>query len=261
MVSGMTGRRGLPRGGVAVVVLGALLAIALPSGASARTIPCTPYGAHCYSIAYFTTSSRGQLASEGSGYMFLGCLGVPGQTEGNINTDEMWAVKSEGSWIEAGLITGLTNKGDETLPHFFVSYDRKNLSGENAGTNEVIGSEAPVLTANLVTLKQTSPEKSTTWDGWTAGTGTVEVPSFANKYAAVELQTGLETTEETGWNDAAFTGLAYRNWNGTEYTKEWKYGSGVNSESELDEPAKAGLYFVWEKRNYEADFGQNFHGC
>lgn len=246
-----------------VFALGTAAFMASPADA----YKCEPPGRHCYARAAFSTGG-GQMASEAVSFIYLGCVGVGGQTEGNFNSDEMWAIKGGGSWIEAGIITGdganQENKEegyDYTEPHFFVSYDRTNHEHENAGVNEVVSTtEAPTHTLNEIRLWQSSPEESTTWNGWTAGTGKVPVEGFANRYAATELQVGLETTEEEGWNDAAFADLAYLNWNGDEYTTEWSHGS-YHAERELEGPESAGLYFDWEHKYYEADFGHNNHGC
>jgi hypothetical protein len=197
--------------------------------------------------------------------IYLGCLGVPNGAE-NINTDEMWAVMDDGSWMEAGIITGdVYYAGKVTYddePHFFISDQREHVAGSNAFYNEDVGSEAPTYTLNETFIRQESPEHSTTWKAWTAGTGWAIVPGFYNRYAAVDLKTGLETSENEGWNDAAVAAMEYLNWNGDVYTTEWKYSS-TNAKAEILGPGSGSqqMYFDWEHQNYEADFGYHNHGC
>jgi hypothetical protein len=158
------------------------------------------------------------------------------------------------------MITGLTREGYFSYPHFFIAYDHA-----NTGEFKIkVGSEASAMTANLVYLKQAVPDKSKTWYGWTAGTGTITAENFGNSTAATRAKVGLESTQNGGWNDAAFTGLGYLQPNGNVFVTEWKY-AGHNAYEELHQPASepkaTSLYLDWEQQNYEADFGQNFHGC
>jgi hypothetical protein len=241
--------------GVGVAALLGLLASVRPHAAYACAFPAAD---HCYAEAQFTTPGRGELASEALDYIYLGCVAVPNQNE-NINSDELWAIMNDGSWMEAGIVTGATDAGDMTTPHFFVS---DSIRGSNPALNEHIGAEAPTYTANLTRIWQASPEESTTWYGWTFGTGTVTVPGFSNRYGAVELQTGLETSTDGGWNDAAVTHMEYLNWNGDVYTTEWRYGSSqAKAEILGPESGSEQMYFTWETRNWEADFGFHNHGC
>jgi hypothetical protein len=221
---------------------------------------------HCYARTVFSTTG-GPFASEATGAIFLGCLGVEKESE-NIQTDEMWALMDDESWVEAGLITGDVegpNHKAETAtePRFFVSYQREGMANEEgAFYNEDIGPEAPTSTLNEVFLRQTSPGKSKTWKGWTAGTGWVETASFKDAHAAVELQAGLETSENGGWNDAAVADLAYLSANGDEYTTDWSHGA-YHAEAQIAGPEaeKQHMYFTWEHHYYEADFGFHNHGC
>ncbi len=216
---------------------------------------------HCYSLA--TLEDEGEpVASEIGGYIVLGCIGLENPPN-NFNTDEMWASMANASWIEGGIVTGITAEKEGTYypePHFFIAYNHKNTEEFKIK----VGSEAPAMTANLVYLEQAVPNKSKTWYGWTAGTGTITAENFGNSTAATSAEVGLESTQNGGWNDAAFTGLGYLQPSGNVFVSEWKY-TGHNAIRELiqpsTEPKATSLYFDWEQQNYEADFGQNNHGC
>ncbi len=209
---------------------------------------------HCYAIANFENDGS-QLASGAYAYVYLGCVAVPEQST-NFNDDEIWARMNNGEWMEAGITVGKTRHGDATEPEFFVG--RQNA----LGYEEYDKGEAPVRTSNLVEIWQASPAKSSTWYGWTAGTGTITVPDFTNDYAAVDLQAGLETTTSEGWNDAAVQDLSYLNWDGDAFTTEWNNGK-YHAEKIFGGPGDEGaeLYWDWESKNSEADFGYKNHGC
>jgi hypothetical protein len=88
------------------------------------------------------------------------------------------------------------------------------------------------------------------------------VPGFANDYAAVRLQAGLETTTAEGWNDAAVQDLSYLNWDGDVFATEWNNGK-YHAEKVFTGPGHEGaeVYWDWESKNAEADFGYKNHGC
>ncbi len=213
---------------------------------------------HCYAIATLYANGT-PIASEGKAYLDVGCIGLP-EGWANINTDEMWAGMSDGSWMEGGIITGDTLAGQYEEPGFFISDSTP--GSKNAFYNEHLGGAAPVNTWNLTKLYQASPGKSSTWYGWTAGTGTITVSGFANNSAAVSLQAGLETSTNGGWNEGGVTDMSYLNANGNVYTDDWEYGSHkANAEILGPESGSQGMYFNWVERDWFAYFGFHYHGC
>lgn len=263
---------------IGVTLLGTLfasvaLAVASPRPAAACDPATMPMNDHCYSIGDFSVSNPPtQIAAGASDYVDLGCLGVPDQAN-NFNTDEMWADMFDGSWIEAGIITGATRIGDYTQPGFFVSWQQANVPGSNAAANEVLPLVvAPTNTWNNVQLWQDVAGRSPYWHAWTAGTGTVTPGPFTNNWAAVDLQAGLETTTVGGWNDAAATNLQYEDWTGA-WHNYWQYrgsntqlvsgGVGVTLGGRLAPGSNGPFYNGWTPgwTNWQFNFGMNWHGC
>jgi hypothetical protein len=242
-----------------VALLGALLLAMI--GGSDTAYACnngSEYG-HCYAIAELSNGNNTQIAAEGAAYLTLGCIGLPNGAT-NIITDEMWAGMNDGSWMEGGIITGDTLAGYYMEPGFFVS---DSIRGSSAFANEHLGGAAPINTWNLTKIWQAKPGASSTWYGWTAGTGTVTVPGFSNNYAATRLQAGLETSENEGWNQAGVTGLSYLNRSGTQYYTSWPgakvrfIGAGFREGVNENE-----MYFNWVELYYMAYFGYHLsHGC
>jgi hypothetical protein len=221
---------------------------------------------HCYSLAYLNdAATHNPLTGFESGaaeYIDLECVGVPDQ-DVNILTDETWADMANGSWIEAGVITGDTLVGDYTEPGFFVSFDRTNVSGDNAFSNEVLPLvEASPNTWNLVELYQAAASASTTWDAWTYGTGTVTVPGFAEDYSAQTIQAGIESTDDDSFNEAVDGDMVFADWTGTWHTG-WSYEGNnalIYTGSPNGEFPTDVFYGDWDPEYTAFEYGQS-PGC
>ena len=208
----------------------------------------------CYSQADLKDSGEA-FASGANDELDVGCVAVPEQESGkNFNTDELWVIiESAGSetWVEAGIITGYTfSAGDRPEPAFFIA------SQTGGKYIEEVGSEASTKALHEVDIWQASPAKSKNWYAATPGTGLIEVYGFPSERAAVELQTGLETSTGEGWNDAAVTAMEYQNSAG-EYKTKWTVSGHGATLSRTTEK----FYWDWETVNSSADFGFNNHGC
>jgi hypothetical protein len=218
----------------------------------------------CYSSARFYGGGT-QLAAGASDYIDVGCDAVEEEFFNHMS-DEMWAIMyepaHEESWIEAGIETGHAYDGGQFLfPGFFVAWQRTTAATYEETDTGVIAE--PVW--NNIQLWQDKPGKSKVWHAFTAGTGTLTSPPFSNEDAAIELQTGLETTTPNGWNDASATNLEWEKWNGG-WQPDWEYNphyaelrSGRYGETVLGQTGP--FYNGWYKKDWSFKFGMNFHGC
>jgi hypothetical protein len=141
---------------------------------------------------------------------------VPGDTS-EVN-DEMWVIMNTGEWIESGVGTGLTSIPGvvNALPTFFVAFNRAGPAGwyewDSGVTTPLNQWEYNII------AKSSSPN---TWAAISPANSDVWGSGFANNYAAVQAETGIETTGASNRIAAAATDLGYEPWNGGAWQSGW----------------------------------------
>jgi hypothetical protein len=228
------------------IVTAALASAAMPTTAGATcSVFSGPLG-HCYAEYQWATPYNTQLTPGVAGWINVYCPPIVPNPYQDFVNDEVWAGMNDGSWVEAGVKTGLGHNGyPYTSPADFIASERGGSRDTSYGQYwEFVYGWQTTAQAIPIYLMQAAPYTSSQWNAYTPGTGWIGIPGYANNYAMTNAEAGLETTTSANRDFAVISSLSYEtpgvstsgSWRG-----KWGTWGGTNIGAWVDQ----GLSMIW----------------